>query len=490
MYYLVLMRRTVYTFCIAVLACPLTAVELPGIPRNGGLDAGTWKLAIGNDGLGLGGGGASDDFRTGHVGIGWEGGTIAIAADYSLLTCKNPSGAPVFWGDSDPFAASRVGAARSDEVTLAAAVRQRLDGETWRAWISAGPGLQVAGDLHGSSLQNRIHTLLGNAVNDLPYSHQGLQATGLVHAAGGGRWNLTGPLAVDAGVLGLTTTGGWTRWRAEAVVMALGAGGGVWAGVRQDGSGGHAFTNIADVVASHEDGLGIVLGAAFDFDEMRIGLETSHSLTKNGQDGTVTLAWTPERLPQSAPAGSTPWYVRPGISGQDSRVSGHGADLVVGSAPTVWPLWLQVVCGIRDQRISTPYTFDISGQRLLLWGGLAAEPVLIAGSFGAITARCEVGLGWRRTTIETHGFTDVDGRQSEASEAPLGRLAAGLGARIPTDLGTVGLAFLLEAISAPQRSAEVHVHDPINGSIQDQREVPLDGNSIGGVLGITATCTW
>ena len=296
------MRQTVYPCIIAMLASPLTAVELPGIPRTGGIDAGTWRMDVGNDGLGLGGGGASDDFRTGHVGIGWDGGLFAVAADYSLLTSKNPSGAPIFWGDSDPFAASLVGAARSDEITTSVAIRQRFNADRWRSWISAGPGLQLAGDLHGSSLQNQIHTLLGNAVNDLPYTHTGFQAAGLVHCAGGSRWTLTGPLALDAGILGLATTRGWTRWRAEVVAMAHGPGGGVWAGVRQDGFGGHALTSIANAVAKHEDGLGFVLGASFDFDEVSIGLETSHSLSKNGQDGTVTLAWTPDRVAQSVPA--------------------------------------------------------------------------------------------------------------------------------------------------------------------------------------------
>jgi hypothetical protein len=482
------MRPLVTSFAM-LLVGSLGAVELPGIPAAGGIGSGTWRLAVGNDGLGPGGGGASDDFRTGHVGLNGDSGRFAVAADFSLLTIQNPSGAPVFWGFSDPFAQRRVGAARSDEATIAGAVRTAGAAGRWQGWLQAGPGVQLAGDLHGSSLQNQLHLALGNARNDLPYEHPGLQAAALVHAGLGGRMTIAGPLALDAGAVGLTTIGDWTRWRGELLAVAQGAGGGVWAGVRLDGAGGHALTGTADAVARHESGMGIVVGAAIDLGEVRLGLETAHSLAKDGQDGTVTLAWTPGG---AAPVpGPDPWAVRVGLSGLDTRVDGHGFDLAVGTVPEGWPTWLYVVCGLRDQRISTPYTFDISGQRLLLWTGLAAEPVVAAGAFGAITVRGEAGIGWRRASIETHGFLDVDGGTSHTSDALIARLAAGVGGRFATALGTLGVMLLIEASAAPERSALVSVHDPLTPSvIREQREVPLDGSSLGGLIGITATCSW
>ncbi len=477
---------------ILALLLPVTwscGVELPGIPAAGGVERGTWRLAVGNDGLGPGGGGASDDFRTGHVGLGWDDGRYALAADYSLLTSQNPSGAPIAWGFPDPFTATRVGAARSDEVTVAGALRGGIVDGPWRAWIQGGPGVQLAGDLHGSALQNDVHVLLGNAPNDLPYEHPALQAAGLVHAGAGGRLALAGPLAIDVGAIALATTDGWSRWRGELLATVAGDGGGVWAGLRGDGAGGHALTGTADAVASHERGVGLVIGVAIDVGAVRLGLETTHSLTKNGQDGTLSLAWTPGRAPPQA--GPAPWAMRFGISGQDSRVSGHGVDLAVGNVPDGWPAWLQVVCGLRDQRISTPYTFDISGQRLLVWAGLATEPALLSGDDGALTLRCEAGVGWRRSHVETHGFLDVDGGEERTSQVLVARLAVGLGARLVTGIGTVGVTLLGEATAAPQRDAVVSTHDPIDTSIiRERNPVPLDGNSVGGVLALTATCTW
>ncbi len=159
--------------------------------------------------------------------------------------------------------------------------------------------------------------------------------------------------------------------------------------------------------------------------------------------------------------------------------------------PEGWPAWLQVVCGLRDQRISTPYTFDVSGQRLLVWAGLATEPTLLAGEAGALTLRCEAGLGWRRSFLEAHGFLDVDGGDARTCQVPVARLAVGFGARLATGIGSVGVALLGEATAAPHRDAVVSTHDPIDTSVIRQRAtVPLDGGSVGGLLALTATCSW
>ncbi len=454
-----------------------------------------WSGYLGNDGFGPGGGGAEDDFRTGYGGLGWQDQHLAMVLDYSVLTVQDPSQSPVRWGEPDPFAGFHPGAARSDELTLSLAYRWQLSGQEWASWLQAGPGLQLAGDLGGRELQNDVHGGLGISANGLPYEQRSLRLAGLLHAGGGGELGLCGPLSAIVRLLALESSGGWTRWQAEGGVTVRGPEAGIWAVVRQDGRAGHALTRTADAVAQHESGLSVVVGMTIlATPDVELGFETSHNLSHDGQDGAFTLSASSDVvLPGYHPsqAAGQAWQARFGLSGDDTLVQGHGADLALGTASEGMPAGLQLMCGVRDQRLTVPYDFDVSGHRLMLWAGAGADPALFGSAAGGVRAHCEAGVGYRVSHLSSTGQLTIDGRTSVTHQVALLRAALGLEAFYATGHGTIGVLALLEGTAAPSRSAELEVLATQDLSLVEKRDrLPLDGDSLGGVLALVATWSW
>ncbi len=277
-----------------IMSVPLGALDLYGIPVPGRIDTPVLALEAGDSDLGSEGGASGDDWRVAHADLDWDHGWISACADLSILTSKASSGTASASGSTAPSSSPAHGAGRSDEFTAAIAYRSTWDLSVARAWMQFGPGIQIAGDLGGRTIQNDFHSVIGNPPSDLPYDHPGPLFAGLVHAGLGGRADLAGPCAVDARGLALLTTSGWSRWRAECLLLAALPYGGVWSGVRQDGTAGHALTAIADDVARHESGFSLVIGLAFHYQSFEFTLETSHTVTNGGQDGHFSIAYAPQ----------------------------------------------------------------------------------------------------------------------------------------------------------------------------------------------------
>jgi hypothetical protein len=480
---------------LVALAPALPGVELTGVPVPGVFGETGWSGYLGNDAFGPGGGGAEDDFRTGYGGIGWQDDHLAVVLDYSVLTSQNPSRSPVRWGEPNPFAGFSNGAARSDEISLGMDYRWQLAGQDWATWWQAGPGLQLSGDLGGSELQNDVHGALFISANGLPYEHPSLQAAGYLQVGGGGTVVLGGPVSGIIRALALESTRGWTRWQLEGGLMVHGPGAGIWAMMRQDGFAGHALTRTADSVAQHESGLSLVVGVSVVIVAgVELGVETSHNLGNDGQDGAITLATTTDDLLTghgAALAEGQPWQARFGLSSNDTLVPGHGADIAVGTTPMDVPSWLQLICGLRDQRLTVPYDFDVSGYRLLLWAGAAAEPQLFGGPAGGIYAHVEGGVGYRISHLSSTGQLAIDGRTSLTTQVALLRAAGGLQASYNTGHGTIGVLALLEAVAAPRRSADLEVLATDDLSVVVKTDhLLLDGSSIGLLLALESSWTW
>jgi hypothetical protein len=274
-------------------AVRLGAADLNGIPVPGRIDTPVLTLEAGDSDLGSEGGASGDDWRVAHASLDWDHGWLSACADLSILTNKRSTGAAGAAGASGPTSSLSEGLGRSDEITAALAYRSTWDLTFGRAWMQAGPGIQIAGDLGGRTIQNDFHAVIGNPPSDLPYDHPGLLFAGLVHAGLGGRVDLAGPCAIDARGLDLLTTTGWSRWRAECLLLAAFPYGGVWSGVRQDGAAGHALTAIADDVARHESGFSVVVGVSFHYRSFELTVETSHTFTNGGQDGHFSISYAP-----------------------------------------------------------------------------------------------------------------------------------------------------------------------------------------------------
>ncbi|MBA3936548.1 MAG: hypothetical protein H0X38_03725 [Planctomycetes bacterium] len=470
-----------FPFLLANLA---GALDLPGIPTPGVWTQQHWLIGIGNDGLGPGGGGASDDYRTGWTRVGWDEGPICAAFDYSIFTAQNPSGAPLEWHQADPFINARLGAGRSDEATSSLAFRHYLFGSGWFTWGQLGPGLRLSGDLGGHTAQNHVHLLFGDTANDLAYEHPGIAASAFGHAAAGGYLEIAGPLALQGGVAAYSTTASDSHWQTEVLAIASGSGGGLWAGMRASEYWGHGLTTIADAVSAHEDGMCVLVGVAFARDGLQVGLEMSHNTRDNAQEGMLTVAWSGNQQPARA---AWSWNGRIGFAVVDTLVPGHGIDAAFSAVPEGAPGWLQVVVGLRDQRVESPYTFDVSGQRHLLWGGVAVEPTIYRGGNLRLIIRSEAGLGWRRNQLESHSFPGgilIDGGTGRYWDVAVVRVAVGAGVLAVVGTGTLGVLALAEATGAPSRQTTV------SGEVASTHEEAVDGNSAGLVIAISADWSW
>jgi hypothetical protein len=485
--------RLLSPLLLALMGTGLHAQDLPGIPVPGRINTPEWELDAGDADIGPRGGGSGDDWRVGHANLDWDHGWISAAVDYSLLTSQNPSGAPVYWGLPDPYVYAHKGAGRMDEITASVALRKSYDAQQWHGWAQVGPGIQLTGDLGGKSLQNDFHTVIHNSLVELPYEHPGVLAAGFAHAGAGGRVDVAGPFSLDTRAMDMLTTRGWTRWRVESMALVAGSSGGGWAGLRQDGAAGHALSGIADAVARHESGLSVVAGMAWHVQDLQMGLETSYNLGNYGQDGYLSLAYVPKQArPIPAPVGdSLPWHVRVGLSGDDSRVPGHGLDVEIGTGVTWLPRWMEAVVGMREDDMSVPYEYNFSGRRLMQWSGLDADPVLIGGPSASIAAHVEGGIGVRNDRLQSRGFADVDGSDSSSFTTPIARAAAGLGGSFSVGKTSYGLLVLGEATAAGKRDVDLDVHDSFDQSISSERKtIHLDGDSVGVVTALTMASHW
>jgi hypothetical protein len=478
---------------LVLLGASIQAADLPGIPVPGRIDTPEFVLEGGDSDIGPEGGGSGDDWRVAHGNADWDHDWISAAIDYSILTFKNLNGAPYASGANESSTAIAPGSGRSDEITASIAFRATYDGGTWRSWAQAGPGIQLSGDFGGRSIQNEFHAVIGNPPSNLPYEHPGLRAAGLVHAGAGGRTQVAGPFMIDARAMDLETSGGWNRWRAEGMVLAAGHGGGVWAGLRQDGASGHALTPIADQVAKHEAGLDLVVGMSWHIEDFQLSLETSHNFDNGGQDGYISLAYTPQQEGSLAQAGGNPqrWQVRLGLSGEDSRVPGYGTDIELGTSVDGFPKWLQFVIGIREQDMGLPFVYDFSGQRIMTWTGLEAESIVLGSPSANIFVAAEGGVGVRNDRVVSHGYENVDGNDSANFTTPIVRAAAGLGGSVSVGEAHYGLLLLAEATAAVKRDVVLNVHNAVNPDVLSNSDVVhLDGGSIGFIFACTMSWQW
>jgi hypothetical protein len=476
---------------LLLIGASVQAADLPGIPVPGRIDTPQFVLEGGDSDIGPEGGGSGDDWRVAHGNLDWDHDWISAAVDYSILTFKDLK--PDASGSQAAPAAPSPGSGRSDEITAALAFRTTCDGRSWNGWAQAGPGVQLSGNFGGRSIQNEFHTVIGNPPSNLAYVHPALRAAGLVHAGAGGRAEIVGPFAIDLRAMDMVTSGGWNRWRTEGMVLAAGHGGGVWAGLRQDGASGHALTTIADQVATHESGLDLVVGMSWHIQDFQLSLETSHNLDNGGQDGYISLAYSPQQTISIPHIAGDPqrWHVRLGLSGEDSRVPGYGTDIELGTSVEGLPQWLQFVIGIREQDMGLPFVYDFSGQRVMTWVGLEAETIVLGSPAANLFVAAEGGAGVRNDRVVSHGSVTVDGDDSAKFTTPIVRAAAGIGGSVAVGEAHYGLLLLAEATAAVKRDVVLNVHDVVNPSaLSDNTVVHLDGGSIGFIAAFTLSWEW
>ena len=340
-------------------------------------------------------------------------------------------------------------------------------------------------------MQNDVHGLIGNAENRLGYVHPGLRAALFVHAGAGGRAGI-GPFALELRTMGLLTTSGWSRWRAECTLEVASGGSGVWAGVRRDGAAGHALTTIADAVARHESGLGVYMGMSWQVRDLQLGFETAHNLDTGDQNGFLSFSYAPPPTSRPAPLAedAVPWHSHLGVSFRDSRVLGTGVDEELSSGSPALPPWLGWIVGFRDQHMLVPDDQEISGNRLLLWAGLGADPLLLGSPHASLSAHIACGVGLRQDRVTARGFARIDGGDSITTYVPLARAAAGLQACIVSGSSQVGVQALLEATAAPLRQARVYADNPDPAVVRLNSTIALDGSSVGLVLALTTAWSW
>lgn len=238
---------------------PLNAAiaGVPEEPRPGTLP-GAW-VTWSNDSFGGELGQNTDDYRTNAVAGGLRlGDAWVVAFDYSMLTHLADLGAEQ----------------RSDEMTITLGYRHEFVGSP-RAWVGAGAGLRVAGDLGGETMQNRWHDLWGYDPVEVPYEDGGSE--GVAYLTGG--WSylpelslvdfLDQRLGVHLSAAGLASSGGEFQGTASLQVAATGRDAAFWVGLRGQVNSGTTITDTAGYVADHEEGTWVTFGTsagAWSFD--------------------------------------------------------------------------------------------------------------------------------------------------------------------------------------------------------------------------------
>lgn len=486
-------RARIASPLLAALAAagPAAAVELPGAPGPRLLGGERFGVRWGNDGLGAGGGTASDDFRTNALTATWDAGPWFLSADHSLLTSKNPTGSPVAWGAPDPYAHVGLGKARRDELTLSAGVRIRGGGGALAAWAQAGAGMVCAGRLGGDQLQDKAHIVLGSEPSDLPYEDDGFAVDALVHAGAGLTARVAGPLRAAAGAVATAQTGGFARVRAESALVVAGPGGGLWLGCRWTDRAGDAPSLVAAVVAEHERGPGLAAGLGFVAGATRWSFEIERNLRNDGQYGAIAIAWAPPQA--DAAADGDAWAGRYAVVAPDSRAGGRGVEFALmrawdaAGAPSLR-------LGVRDGSLEQPYTLDLVSRRLQVWLGPGVQPELAALGPLRLFADLECGVGLRWSQAMSNGykvFGAGDGTHRVEHAAAIARAAAGLGVRwVPRSGPAIGLQVLVEQTAAPTRTETVRVRSPVDGQVIASERMAMEGSAWAPMAAVTVAWRW
>lgn len=480
-------RRVAATLLLATAAA---AVELPGVPGPPLLGPERLGLRWGNDGFGPGGGAVSDDFRTNAVSVTWDGGPWFVSADWSMLTSKNPHGNPMIWDTVDGGSLVNEDKSRRDELTLAAGLRLRRDAGWATGWAQGGAGAVWGGDLGGASLQNHAHVVIGDDESGLPYETDGRRIEPMLHAGTGAGLAIAGPLRLEAAAVGTAQGGGFARWRAEADLVAVGPGGGLWLGWRWTDWAGDAPSLVARAVAERERGSAATAGIGFDTGGLRWTVQAERNLRNDAQYGVIGIGWVPDRLPDAPEAES--WSGRFAVVGPDSLCEGRGYDF---TAMRNWPVMLRpsLRVGYRDMHLGQPYVLDFDSRRLGLWAGPGLRPELLRAGPLRLFADLEAGAGVRRSQALASGFKTVgdDGGQRVDHTVAFARAAAGGGvAWVPERGPAIGLEVLYEVTAAPERSETVRIHSSTDGSVIDSKVFVMDGPSEGALAAIVVDWNW
>jgi hypothetical protein len=475
--------------CLLALAAALPALDLPGIPGPQPTGPETLRLAWGNDAFGPGGGGKSDDFRTNQMGVALTSGPWVFGLDHSMLTVSNPSGSPVYWGLPDPFADAKAGAVRHDELTATAGLRGERPLGRLSVWGQAGLGLLAAGDLGGEGLQEATHAILGQNITAREQEIDGWRCEAVAYAGAGARLAVHGPLSLQAGLLAEAQGGTWMRWRAEALAAAAGAGGGMWAGVRIDQSAGDPLSLTHAAVAEHEDGWAIVTGWGASGTSTGLSVTTARNMRTDGQEGAFSVAWRPDARPTAG--ADAPWQGRIGLVAYESRVGKRGVDHVLGRRLGDGEGAPLLLVGYRDQELTVPYALDLNARRQMLWAGLGCDPTLWSWRSLRLIGLGEAGAGWRHSRVQSKGFVTVDGGEEMSCDVAIVRAALGAGLVVATGQAELGVHLLGEGcITSQTRDVALATLDPFAGTVQEERDMPLEGAALGAVAGVVARWRW
>ncbi|HAT11269.1 MAG TPA: hypothetical protein DCS97_11925 [Planctomycetes bacterium] len=473
------------TLLLAACALTLPGVDLPGVPGPTPTGDEHLRLHWSNDAFGPGMGRTTDDFRTNALAIaGWHGRWFA-GLDHSILTATNPSGTPMQWSLPDPTANQGIGAARIDELTVSGGAqwRERAGVLGWR--LAGGAGLRWSGDLGGSAMQSSAHGVLVQDQPDLPYERRALQTRVFAHGAAGLELRGEAPLGLRLDALSTLDDDGRWRWRSEVLAVAHGTGGGMWAGLRNDGAQGGDLGVVQRGVDRHEGGAALVAGWDWRNAAWGMGLEAMRAVHGGGQMGVVRLAWVPPVHASTAPDPGL-WAGRVGVADHGGSNPARGLTWALSRrlGSSTWaPDW-QV--GYLDQEVEVYFRYDAAVARRLLWSGLALRPqVITAGPLG-VHLLGEAGLGWQRVAAEGRGASTINGAERQVIDDLAVRLAGGLEGTV----GSLGLFVLAEETLAPDRSVTSVVRDDLNGTVYARRVEAVSGTVSGVSAGLSATWNW
>ncbi|MEK7413816.1 MAG: hypothetical protein AAB263_10930 [Planctomycetota bacterium] len=384
-------------------ACALTtigfaaALDLAGAGESPGILPTTWWFGWYNDYLGNARPSRADDFRTNRFVAGWRSADWTFAVDWSNLTAKNPYERYPLFGFPDPFSEIRKDGRRCDELTLSATY-------TWwesdSAFIAAGPGLRVAGDLGGAWLQAHVHQDTGSSKIILPYEDGIEPLAGLAVLRAGWRWPVNSSWTVVCDGAGIASTIGEFQGDLAARLAWRGTGGASWIGWRQSLRCGDTASAVARTVAEHERGGWLVAGLESPAVVFSLG---AHPRT-NAVEGSIQVRDLDRR---AAPGVSLlPAEVELGVAAQGALAdAGNGFDLrMAWGCPAMAGWWRDTlratITGRRIER-SLPSPWDLAGRTYQVIGGvqLSAWPTAPVG--WTTVPYLAAGAGWHHAQVES-----------------------------------------------------------------------------------------
>lgn len=240
---------------------------------------GSFSFLWSNDFFGRGG--QSDDYRTQQLGL-----QIDIASrwnfvfDHSILTASETN--PVLPGVKG----------RLDELNLSLGydLYQKKSSTNGQGMIVAGAGLRAYGDYGGARIQNSIHRLLNNGVNDSAYVDTDTNMA-IFWLKGDYQKLYTLPSGIEGSTswrtgywldaTGLVSTGQqWDATLAANVVMSNPSTT-LWLGIREDWRENYDLDFVQQATALSESGTSLVLGLGFG----PVLFETVQGLDENASYG-------------------------------------------------------------------------------------------------------------------------------------------------------------------------------------------------------------